>query len=84
MKKDIDRLLMIEMERMPVLNIERMLRLTADLQRFYAPNDELTRMIEDVVGNDDELNIEDMEFVAAAGVMSYERFLKNIAERKKP
>lgn len=66
-----------------MMNIQRMLLQIADMQRYFAPDDELTRMIEELSGGDDELDISDLEFVSAAKSTSYSQFMAKVQNQKR-
>lgn len=63
-------------------NAEKLLRLSADMEKFMHRDDRLGRMVESVC--DDELFEDDLTFVAAAtAIPSFDSFLKQVNDRRK-
>ena len=63
--------------------IERLLLLISEQQRFSGPDDELSKMIDEVCQDDGELDIWDMEYVSAAGQMNFRNFMKLAEDPKR-
>ena len=64
-------------------NIEQLLMLAADLERFAPEDDALGRLIDRMSG--EELELDDLDHIsAAASRPDYARFLERIRTRKKP
>lgn len=65
------------------MKIENILNNLANAQKFSAPDDELTKMISQYDDEDDELSLDELEFVCAAGNNHYQTFLNKAAQKKR-